>query len=160
MCHTVHTMNQNNPSSDYMHLTDIQVECCLSLDYVGWSLCRIAKEISCSHTMVKHVLNEYNYNIFKTHKKHSGPARKTTEADDRLLIRITKKHYDLPFCNITNIAKLPISLKTVVHCCKEVQLISRYAHCKLFLTTKHKKDRLESTKRYQNYTYKDWCKVI
>jgi len=153
-------MNQNNPPSGYKHLTDIQVDRCLSLDHAGWSLRGIANEIGCSHTTVKRVLNEYDYDTFQTCKKHLGPARKTTEADDRLLIRITKKHYDLPFCNIINIAKLPISSKTVVHCCKEVQLISRYAHCKLFLTTKHKKDRLKSTKRYQNYTYEDWCKVI
>jgi|SRR5579862_2506151 len=153
-------MNQNNPPSGYTHLTDVQVERCLSLDHAGWSLCGIANEIGCSHTMVKCVLDEYDYNTFKTRKKHPGPARKTTEADDQLLIRIAKKHYDLPFHDITNIAKLPISSKTVARRCKEVQLISRYARRKLFLTTKHKKDRLEWAKRYQNYTYKDWCKVI
>ena len=75
---------------------------------------------------------------------------KTSESDDRLLIRIAKKHYDLPFRDITNIASLPISLKTVAHQCKEVQLVSRYACRKLHFISKHKKDRLEWAMKYKD----------
>ena len=153
-------MNQNNPPSGYMYLTDIQVERCLSLDHAGWLLHGIAKEIGCSHTTVGCVLDNYDYDTFVTRKKHLGPARKTIEADDRLLVHIAKKYFNLPFRDITNIAKLPISSKTVSRRCKEVQLISRYVRQKPFLTAKYKKDRLEWAKRYQNYTYEDWCKVI
>src|SRR5437762_3937418 len=153
-------MNQNNPPSGYTHFMDVQVECCLSLDHAGWSLRPIAKEVGCGKSTVERVLQDYDYDTFVTRKKHPGPACKTTEIDDRLLLRVVKKHYDLPFRDITNIAGLPISPKTVARRCKEVQLISRYACRKPFLTSKHKKDRLEWAMRYQDYSYEDWCKVI
>src|SRR5436305_2932066 len=108
-----------------------------------WSQYAIAKEVGCSKTKVLYALKDYDYDTFIAHKKHPGPMCKTSESDNRLLIRIAKKHYDLPFHNITNIASLPISLKTVVHRCKEVQLVSQYARRKPHFTSKHKKDQLE-----------------
>src|SRR5438046_327739 len=85
----------------YKHLTDVQVERCLLLDHAGWSLRGIAKEVGCGHTTVKRVLVDHDYDTFITRKKHPGPARKTTAADDRLLLRVAKKHYNLPFRDIT-----------------------------------------------------------
>jgi len=133
-------MNQNNPPSGYTHLMDVQVECCLSLDHAGWSLRPIAKEVGCGKSTVERVLKDYDYDTFVTRKKHLGPAHKTTETDDQLLLHVVKKHYNLPFHDIINIVGLPISPKTVACRCKEVQLISQYACHKPFLTSKHKKD--------------------
>jgi len=153
-------MDENTPPSGYKHLTDIQIEQCLALEYAGWSQRAIAHEVGCSKSTVGRVLKDYNYQTFITRNKHPGPTRKTSESDDRLLIRTARKHYDLPFRDITNISGLPISAKTTAHRCKEVQLISRYARRKPFLTSKHKKDRLEWAMRYKDLTYEEWCKVI
>ena len=155
-----HIMHANRPSSGYKHLTDIQIDRCLSLNHAGWSLRKIAMEIPCSKSTVGRILKQYDYKTFAGRKQHPGRARKTTESDDRLLIRVAKKHYNLPFRDITSISSLSISLKTMARRCREVQLISRYARHKPHLTSKHKKDRLEWALRYQDYTFEDWCKVI
>src|SRR2546423_7881162 len=105
-----------------------------------WSQHAIAKEVGCSKTTVLHALKDCDYDTFIAHKKHPGPMCKTSESDNRLLIQIAKKHYDLPFHNITNIASLPIFPKTVAHRCKEVQFVSRYAYRKPYFKSKHKKD--------------------
>lgn len=75
-------MNQNNPSSSYTHLNDVQVEHCLSLDHAGWSLRPIAKEMGRGKSTVDRFLKDYDYDTFVTRKQHLGPARKTTESDE------------------------------------------------------------------------------
>ena len=111
--------------------------------------------MGCGKSTVDRVLKDYDYDIFITRKQHPGSAHKITESDDRLLLHVIKKHYNLPFRDIINIADLPISPKIVARRCKEVQLISRYARHKSFLIIKHKKDRLEWAMRYKNYSYED-----
>ena len=122
----------------------------MSVDHAGWSQHAIAKEVGCSKTTVLCSLKDYDYDTFIAHKKHPGPTYKTLESDNPLLIRIAKKHYNLPFHDITNIAGLPISLKTVARRCKEVQLVSQYARRKPHFISKHKKDRLEWVMKYKD----------
>jgi hypothetical protein len=109
---------------------------------------------------VTRILTNHDYQTFTACEKSAGRPRATTEKDDRLLIRVAKANHRLPFRDITNIAGLPISIKTVTRRCREVQLVSRYARSKPLLTAKHKKDRLEWAQRYIDWTVQDWLKVI
>ena len=106
-------MDENTPPSGYKHLTNTQIMQCLTLNRCGWTQRAIAAEVGCSKSTVGRVLKDYDYETFVQRKQHPGPARKTSETDDQLLIQIAKKHYNLLFCDITNIAGLPISPKTV-----------------------------------------------
>jgi DDE superfamily endonuclease/Transposase/Helix-turn-helix domain len=153
-------MNQNIPPSGYNHLTDVQVTKCLALAQFKTPQEEIARELGCNQSTISRVLKAHKYETFQGRVSTPGPARKTTIADDRLLIRIAKKNHTLPFRDITNISRLPISRWTTARRCWEVKLISRYAIRKPFLTDKHKKDRLEWATRYKDWTIEDWLKVI
>jgi AraC-like DNA-binding protein len=117
-------MDENLPPSGYKHLSDVQVTKCLTLARFKMPQADIARELGCSQSTVNRLLQTYKYDTFQGRVPTPGPARKTTQTDDRLLIRIAKKHHTLPFHDITNIAGLPISRWTTVHRCREVKLIS------------------------------------
>ena len=153
-------MSDNIPPSSYKHLTDVQVMQCLTLSKCGKPVRVIADEVGCSKSTVDRILKEHDYETFITRPKSAGRPRKTTESDDRLLIRIAKQNHRLPFRDITNLSGLQILAKTTVRRCREVQLISRYACSKPYLTAKHKKDRLEWALRYIDWTEEEWFKVI
>jgi AraC-like DNA-binding protein len=136
-------MNKENRPSGYLHLTDIQVMKLLTLNEKGETQQAIALELGCSQSTVQRVLSKHNYETFTGRTPTPGPARKTTKHDDRHLIQVAKDNHRLPFRDITNLSGLPISAKTVMRRCKEVQLISRYPRRKPFLTPKHRTDRLE-----------------
>jgi len=153
-------MDENTPPSGYRHLSDVEVMKCLTFDKDGWTQRAIADELNCSQSTVNRILKEYDYKTFTQRRQHPGPARKTTKEDDRHLIIIVKRHYDLPFRDITNLSGLPISARTVARRCKEVELVSRYAQRKPFLTSIHKKARLKWALQYINNMVQDWAKVI
>ena len=159
-CLDTHHMSDNIPLPTYKYLTDVQVMQCLTLSHTGWKIRAIATEVGCSKTTVGHILTDHDYNTFTTHPKSAGRPRKTTESDDRHLLRVAKANHRLPFYDITNLSGLSISPKTTACRCREIELISRYAWSKPFLTPKHKKDRLEWALRYVDWTVEDWLKVI
>ena len=156
----IHHMSDNIPPSGYKHLTDVQIMQCLTLAKNNWTVRAIADEVGCSKTTVGRVLTDHDYNTFTTRPKSAGRPRKTTEYEDRLIVRAAKANHRLPFHDITNIHGLPVSAKTTACQCREVGLISRYARSKPFLTAKHKKDRLEWALRYVDWTVEDWLKVV
>ena len=96
-------MNENTPPSSYKHLTDIQIEQCLTLEYAEWSQQTITREVGCSKSTVGRDLRDYNYETFVRRKKYLKPM---SGFDDWLLIRTARKHYNLPFHNISNISNL------------------------------------------------------
>ena len=157
-------MDETTYASDKKHLTDVQVGMCLTLNKVGWSQSEIADEFGVCQSTISRVLKRHNYETFNGRDGPPGRPRKTTERDDRHIIRIAKANHTLPFRDITNIitnnTDLNISPKTVARRCQEVQLISRYATRKPFLTEQHKKNRLEWALRHKDLTVEEWFKVI
>jgi transposase len=153
-------MDQNKQSPGYKQLTDLQVKQILTLDRMGMSQQRIADEAGCSQATVSRVLKGYEYENFTGRPSKPGPTRKTTERDDRYIIRVAKANHTLPFRDISNLAGVDLSPRSVQRRLKEVDLVSRYARRKPLLTAKHKKDRMEWAKRYENWTQQDWEKVI
>lgn len=153
-------MDEKSPPSGYKHLTDIEVAKCLTLAKMKAPQEEIARELGCNQSTISRVLRKHKYETFQGRVPTPGPARKTTQADDRLLIRIARKNHTLPFRDITNISGLPISARTTARRCREVELISRYARRKPLLNAKHKHDRLEWANTYKDWTVEDWKKVI
>lgn len=153
-------MVQNMPPSGYKQLTEVQIAKCLTMKQFGLTQSQIAQEIGCSQSTVQRVLGHYDYQTFVEKDTHPGRPRKTSEKDDDLIIITAKRNSRLPLGDITNIIGLPISSKTVTRRLKEVGLVSRYAAKKPFLTSKHKKDRLEWAMKYKDWTVEDWLKVI
>ena len=88
-------------------------------------------------------MKDHDYETFKGRRKSFGHPRKMTEHEDRLIVPTAKANHRLPFRDITNIHGIAVSPKTSASQCREVNLISRYAVKKPFLTTKNKKDQLE-----------------
>jgi len=150
-------MDENTAPSGYRHLSDAEIMQCLTLDKIGWSQRAIANEVKVNRQSSPQRVQLRNLH---TTQAPSRPTRKTTKEDDRHLIMIAKRHYDLAFRDITNLSCLPISAKTVSRRCKEVDLVSRYARRKPYLKPKHKKERIQWATKYINYMVEDWSKVI
>ena len=120
-------MDENTPPSGYRHLSDVEVMKCLTFDKDGWTQQAIADELNCSQSTVNRILKEYDYKTFTQRRQHPDPAHKTIKKDDKHLIIIIKRHYDLLFCDIINLSDLSIFAKTVACRCKEVELVNCYA---------------------------------
>ena len=116
--------------------------------------------MGCNQSTIQRALKQHDYETFVERKQYPGRPRKTTAEDDRHLIITAKRNFDLPFRDITNLSGLNISPKTTARRCKEVELISRYAHRKPFLKAEHKKARLEWANTYKDWTVEDWMRVI
>src|SRR5438045_104353 len=87
-------MSDNIPLSKYKHLTDVQVMQCLTLAKTSWKIRKIADEVGCSKSTVGHVLQDHDYKTFTVGPKSSGCPRKTTEHEDRLIVRTAKAIID------------------------------------------------------------------
>ena len=73
---------------------------------------------------------------------------------------MAKYNFDRPLQDIINLSGLPISRFTTSRRLKDVNLQSRYAKRKPFLSAKHKRDRLEWALRYKDWTPGHWTKAI
>jgi transposase len=155
-----HIMDENIPPSGYRHLTDVEVMKCLTLAECGKTQRAIAAEVKCTKSTVGRVLRDYNYETFTQRKPHPGPARITSKRDDMHLVVTAKRNYDRSLADITNIAGLSISPSTVARRLAEVKLFSRYKRRKPFLSSGHKKARLEWANTYKDWTVEEWKKVI
>jgi len=153
-------MDETTCPSEKKHLTDVQVGISLALSKVGWSQSAIADEFGVRQSTISRVLKNHKYETFDGRDGPPGRPRKTTEREDRHIIRIAKANHTLPFRDITNLTSLNVSPKTVARRCGEVRLVSRYATRKPFLTKQHKKDRLEWALRHKDLTVEEWLKVI
>ena len=157
---TDNNMAKADAEASYRHLTDVQVTKCLALAKGGAKQRAIATEIGCSKSTVGRLVNRYHFETFVGRTPPKGPALKTSKSDDRHLIVTAKRNFDRPLQDITNLSGLPISRYTARRRLKEVDLQSRYAKRKPFLSAKHKQVRLEWALRYKDWTAEDWMKVI
>ena len=109
---------------------------------------------------VSRILGRYDYNSFVSRTRTRVCKRKTTKHEDRILTRCAKKHDDLAFHDIINLAAVKVSESTLRRRLKEINLFSRIRHKKPYLTAKHKRDRLEWALKHQDLTVEDWKRVI
>ena len=72
----------------------------LTLGRTGFKSRAIAAEVNRSQSVVSRVLKTYDYETFKTRDLSRIRKRKTTEHEDRILIRTAKAHDDEPFRDI------------------------------------------------------------
>jgi hypothetical protein len=136
---------------------------------IGYALCgndfgipqrAIAERLNCTQSTVSHAIQHFDIATFTTRPKRPGPARKTSDKDDRVIARTTIKNRRSTLEDITNTVDLPISRYTISRRLDEVGINSYAARQKPFLQPHHIEDRLAWAKRFENYTETDWENVI
>lgn len=121
-------------------------------------MCHVSKK--CVFTTLK------NFRLFKACKeKHrSGGPRKTTERDDRELLRMVRADPSATLYDLSQDWKIDgdktVSRETVRRRLAEFELESHVAAEKPLLTDAHKKARLEWCKKRRDWGYGKWAEVI
>jgi len=141
-------------------LSDAEVMRILTLGRTGFKSRAIAAEVNRSQSVVSRVLKTYNYETFKTHDLSRIRKRKTTEREDRILIRTAKAHDDEPFRDIITRSGINVSRTTLRRRLKEVELFSRIRRRKPVLKPHHRRARLQWARKHLNWTFEDWIRVI
>jgi transposase len=124
----------------------------------------IAREVGCSQTAVRNCIKKYQNSEFLERKQGSGPKRKTTSAEDRLLKRIClqnrfKSAVDVRTEYIAG-GGTEISVETVRRRLRECGLFARIPAKKPLLTKKMRKQRLIWAKKFKNWSETDWRRVM
>jgi len=109
---------------------------------------------------VSHILKTYDYETFKTRNLSLTRKRKTTEHEDRILIRNAKAHDDEPFRDIITRSGINVSQTTLRRRLKEVELFSQIHRRKSVLKPHHRRVRLQWARKHLNWTFEDWIRVI
>ena len=123
-------------------LSDAEVMRILTLGRTGFKSRAIAAEVNRSQSVVSRVLKTYDYETFKTRDLSRIRKRKTTEHEDRILIRTAKAHDDEPFRDIITRSGINVSQTTLRRRLKEVELFSRIRRRKPVLKPHHRRPRL------------------
>ena len=142
------------------HLSDSEIAKILTLDHSGLSTRAIASEVMRGQTTVCRVLQTYDYKTFNACDRTRISKRKTTEHEDRILIRAAKANDDQAYRDIIRIAGIKVSPSTLKRRLKEVDLYSRIRRKKPVLKPSHKAARLLWARKYQHWTVEDWKRVI
>ena len=141
-------------------LSDAEVVRILTLGRTGFKSRAIAAEVNRSQSVVSRVLKTYDYETFKTRDLSRIRKRKTTEHEDRILIRTAKAHDDEPFRDIITRSGINVSQTTLRRRLTEVELFSRIRRRKPVLKPHHRRARLRWARKHLNWTFEDWIHVI
>jgi len=113
---------------------------------------------------VQHALATFCFETFNGRHNRREYQRKTTEREDRYIIRSVKQNDTLPLRDITNIINNnlsePISTTTIWRRRSEAGLDSYIAGQKPELSIENVAKRLAWAEKYKNWTVEDWRKVI
>jgi transposase len=146
--------NPPEPRTKGMHLTDIEIAKILGLTKAKMSRRKIASLMKCSAAAVQHALTTFLFETFNGRHQRREYQRKTTEREDRYIIRAINQNNSLPLRDITNVINnkidVPISTTTIRRRRSEAGLNNYIAAKKPGL----------STEKYQNWTVEDWKKMI
>src|SRR5271169_340775 len=152
------------PRTKRMHLIDIEIAKILGLAKANMSRRKIASLMKCSATAVHHALATFLFETFNGRHQRREYPQKTTEHEDRYIVRTMKQNNFLPLHDITNIINnkfdVLISETTLRRRRSEAGLGSYIVAKKPGLSAENIVKRLERAEKYKNWTIEDWKKVI
>lgn len=130
----------------------------------GWSQQKIAKQMKHSRHAIQVTLKRYEETGSYENRPKSGRKRKTTARQDRYLERLSlQNRFKTPKKLVADLSAnqgVSVSDRTVRRRLAEVNLKSRKARRKPYLTQQQMKNRLLWAKKYRNWTVEDWSKII
>lgn len=142
------------------HLSDSEIARILAFAHMGHPSRGIADKVGRSQSTVSRIIRTYDYETFNSRSLTRICKRKTTKHEDRILLRTAKKHDDMAFRDIIHISGYDVSASTLRRRLREVELFSCIRRLKPTLTQKHKAARLQWARKHQNWTVRDWIRVI
>ena len=141
-------------------LSDTEIGYALGAADFGVHQRSIAAKLKCSQNTISRVLNRFNISTFTTHPKCNGPAKNTSERDNRELKHLALKNRRSTLEDITNMSNLPVSRWTISRRLNEMGINSHVARQKPFLNDQHIADRLKWVQDHSNWTVEDWKRVV
>ena len=146
------------------HLSDADIGKILGLAKALMPQRKIATLMKCTRKTVQHVLATFLFETFQGRNSQPERPRKTTEREDRYILRIIKQNDSAPLRDITNIINnkidVPISEHTVRRRRSEAGLGRYIAATKPGLRLENVTKRLEWALRYKDWTIEDWKRII
>jgi transposase len=121
---------------------------------------QIASRVGRDKSTINKLLRRHDWKSFVGIGKSSGRPKKTTERDNRLIVRKATISRRRTLSDITNLAPINISKSTTRRVLKEAGLKKYIAAKKPFLTAKHIADRLQWALEHKDWTLEDWIRVI
>lgn len=125
---------------------------------------QIAEQFGVCHTTVGSICKAFSQSKSTERKLGSGHPRKSTEREDRTMVRIVK---DDPRKNATDVTKyaaehlnLNLSSRTVRRRLCEGKLFARRPAKKPLISIKNRNARLSFARRFQYWSKSDWQKVL
>lgn len=124
----------------------------------------IASELKISRRTVDYNVNKYASTKSLRDRKRSGRPRKTTIAEDKRIVLISKRDRRLTGPEIAaqiNLSRdLPVSTSTVKRRLREAGLFGRVAVKKPLLRRQNKIKRLQWAQEHKNWTHEEWERVL
>ena len=113
-----------------------------------------------TQSVIQNILAIYLFETFQGLNPRREYLRKTSEREDRYVLRVLQQNYDLPLRDITNKIALGISTITLRRQRSELGSVSYIAAKKPGLSADNVRKRLEWAIKYKDWTIEDWKKVI
>ena len=142
------------------HLSDADIGKILGLAKAAWSQRQIASLMKCTQSTIQNILTTYLFETFQGRNPRRESPRKTSNREDRYILRALQQNNDLPLRDITNKIAPGISTTTLRRRRSEAGLGSYIAAEKPGLTAENVHKRLGWAMKYQHWTIEDWKKVI
>jgi hypothetical protein len=153
---------ENNPPTRRpgKHLSDVDIGKILGLAKAAMPQRKIAALMKCSKNAIQNILAKYLFETFQRRNPRREYQRKTSEREDRYILRALNQNYDRPLRDITNELPVNISERTLRRRRSEAGLGSYIAASKPGLTRENVAKRLAWAEKYKDWTIEDWKKVI
>ncbi|CAK9814356.1 Transposable element Tc1 transposase [Anthophora quadrimaculata] len=136
----------------------------ITLSKEGYSIRSIAEKVGVSKSCVSYSIKKYGATGICSSVKRTGRPRKTTQAEDRHIITISKRNRRDTATEIAaevnKSREETISVSTIKRRLKEGGLRGCVAVKKPLLRKQNKKKRLQWAKCHKNWTLEDWKKVL
>ena len=142
------------------HLSDIDIGKILGLAKAAMPQRKIASLMKTALHTIQNILATYLFETFHGRNPRRNYPRKTSEGEDRYILRALKQNDDLPLQDITNKIDLGISERTVRRRRSEAGLGSYIVAEKPGLRVENMAKRLEWAMKYKDWTAEDWKRVI
>jgi transposase len=141
-------------------ISDVEAAYILGMSDAGAIPSQIAAKVQRDKSTITRLLQRHDYKSFLGVGKSTGRPKKTTERDEKLLVRKATVNRRSTLSDITNLAPVDISTSTTRRLLKEAGLQKHIAAKKPFLTAKHIADRLQWALDHKDWTIEDWMRVI
>ena len=142
------------------NLTDLEIMKILTLHRDGHSQREIAEIVHRSKGAIEHTLKTYRFDTFVGHHSRPKYHRKTTQREDRYLLRAARQFNDVPLHDISKIVNIPVSRSTVSRRLHEKGYRRYVARQKPYLSSENKHERLQWAIAHRDWTKEKWKKVI